>query len=246
MGTRPRAAALQTQVPTRDLLLDEAERLIAKDGVNGFTLKDVVARIGVQVPAIYKHYKSRDDVLIALCRRYIQELSRHFSYPSEALDNPVATLKTLVAEYTRFHITNPAYVRLALVDFATPDGGMEYLRLAAGGTFHDNVSKGPVAEMQRRLGKLLRAGHRQGELRMLPPIDFFRVVKGALLLRLVFPDDVLIDPAPSRELIRAIETWVWDIAYRYTARKAGPVRASRDTKLRRPTPIAVSIQPERD
>jgi hypothetical protein len=137
-------------------------------------------------------------------------------------------------------------VRLALVDFATPDGGMEYLRLAAGGTFHDNVSTGPVAEMQRRLAKLLRAGYRQGELRPLSPIDFFRVVKGALLLRLVFPDDLLIDPAPSRALIRSVEAWVWDIASRYTARKAGPVRTSRDTKVRRPTPVSVSIQPERD
>lgn len=246
MGTRRRAAPSQAAVPTRDLLLDEAERLIAKDGVNGFTLKDVVARIGVQVPAIYKHYSSRDDVLIALCRRYIHQLSQHFHYGPEGLQTPVATLKGLVAEYTRFHITNPAYVRLSLVDFATPDGGMEYLRLAAGGTFHDNVSTGPLAEMHRRLSKLLRAGHRRGELRLLSPVDFFRVVKGALMLRLVFPDDVLIDLTPSRELIRAIEAWVWDIAYRYTARKAGPARTSRDTKVRRPAHIAVPIQPERE
>jgi AcrR family transcriptional regulator len=232
MVTQQRSAALQAAVPTRDLLLDEAERLIAKEGVNGFTLKDVVARIGVQVPAIYKHYNSRDDVLIALSRRYIQRLSRQFQYPPEGLEKPTATLKGVVAEYTVFHIANPAYVRLALVDFATPDGGMEYMRLAAGGSFQDNLSQGPLAAMYRRLGKLLRAGYRRGELRLVSPVDFFRVVKGPLMLRLVFPDDLLIQPQRP-DLTRALQAWVWDIAYRYTAKKAPRLRTSGNAKMTR-------------
>jgi AcrR family transcriptional regulator len=234
-------------VPTRDLLLDEAERLIAKKGVNGFTLKDVVAPLGVQVPSIYKHYTSRDDVMIALSRRYISQLARHFSYLPEALENPTGTLRDKVLEYARFHANHPAYVRLALVDFATPDGGMEYLRLAAGGPFRANVSRGPLAAMHRRLRRLIAAGHRKGEFRLVSPVDFFRIVKGALLLRLVFPDDLLVEAPLSRGVMRSLEAWVWDIAYHYTAS-----RPSRPRSLVKPkseagitADVHLSAQPDR-
>ena len=40
------------KVPTRSLILNEVERLIARKGVYGFTLRDVAGPLGVQVPAI--------------------------------------------------------------------------------------------------------------------------------------------------------------------------------------------------
>src|ERR1700735_5657215 len=66
------------KVPTRSLILNEVERLIVRKGVYGFTLRDVAAPLGVQPPAIYKHFESRDDVLIELSRRFIDGLSRQF------------------------------------------------------------------------------------------------------------------------------------------------------------------------
>src|ERR1700680_5230631 len=63
---RPRAA-----VPTRDRILDEVERLIAIKGVYGFKLRDVADRLDLKVPAIYKHYQSRDDVLVEVSRRFV-------------------------------------------------------------------------------------------------------------------------------------------------------------------------------
>jgi AcrR family transcriptional regulator len=229
---------MEPHIPTRDLILDEAERLIALKGVNGFTLKDIVDPLGVQVPSIYKHYSSRDDVLVALSRRFIARLSQQFYYPPEALAQPTSTLREVVLDFARFHIAHPAYVRLSLVDFATPEGGVEYIRLAAGGPFRENLSKGPLSAVHRRLRKLLAAGQRAGEFRNVSGLDFFRVIKSSLLLRLVFPDDLLVIPNPSQAVIRAVESWLWDIAYRYTALR--PVRSQRSEGdrpvRRRPAP----------
>src|ERR1700730_7877310 len=125
--------AEKARVPTRSLILNEVERLIARKGVYGFTLQDVAGPLGVQVPAIYKHFKSRDDVLIELSRSFIDGLSRQFAPPLRAGTDPVVSLKRRLDEFVDFHLDNPAYVRLSLVDFATPEGGMEYLTLAAGG-----------------------------------------------------------------------------------------------------------------
>lgn len=200
---------------TRDLILDEAERLIAQKGVYGFTLKDIADPLGFQVPAIYKHYASRDDVLIALSRRFIVSLSQQFQYSAEALDSPTSTLRALVEEFARFHITHPAYVRLSLIDFATPQGGMEYIRRAAGGPFRTNLTSGPLAHMHRRLRALLIAGEQSGEFRPIQEIDFYRLVKSVLLIRLVFPDDLLVNDGPSRMVQRSIEEMLWDVAFRY-------------------------------
>jgi AcrR family transcriptional regulator len=205
--------------PTRERILDEAERLIATKGVFGFTLKDISDPLEVRVPAIYKHYESRDDVLVAVSRRFITLLSNQFSYAPEALAHPLQTLQQVVEEFARFHMAHPAYVRLSLIDFATPQGGMEYIRLAAGGPFRSNLSAGPLAPMHRRLRILLEAGTKSGDFREVAAIDFYRLIKSVLLLRLVFPDDLLSTSQTNATSQRNVERMLWDTALRHvTAR----------------------------
>ena len=143
------------KVPTRSLILNEVERLIVRKGVYGFTLRDVAAPLGVQPPAIYKHFESRDDVLIELSRRFIDGLSRQFAPSRRAGADPAVVLKRRLDEFVDFHLNNPAYVRLSLIDFATPEGGMEYLSLASGGPIHETPHSGPLAVMHRHLAALL-------------------------------------------------------------------------------------------
>jgi AcrR family transcriptional regulator len=200
--------------PTRERILDEAERLIASRGVFGFTLKDISDPLEVRVPAIYKHYMSRDDVLVAVSRRFITLLSDQFSYAPEALAQPLQTLQQVVEAFVRFHLTHPAYVRLSLIDFATPQGGSEYIRLAAGGPFRSNLSAGPLAPMHRRLRILLDAGVKSGDFRDIAEVDFYRLIKSVLLVQLVFPDDLLTSQASSASK-RKVERMLWDTALRH-------------------------------
>jgi AcrR family transcriptional regulator len=201
--------------PTRERILDEAERLIATKGVFGFTLKDISDPLEVRVPAIYKHYASRDDVLVAVSRRFIALLSEQFSYAPEALAQPLRTLQQVVEEFARLHLAHPAYVRLSLIDFATPRGGIEYVRLAAGGPFRSNLSAGPLAPMHRRLRTLLEAGVKSGDFRDVAEIDFYRLIKSVLLVRLVFPDDLLSTLPVSAASKRNLKRMLWDTALRH-------------------------------
>jgi AcrR family transcriptional regulator len=211
MTTRPKK-----ERPTRALILDEAERLIASHGVAGFTLKDIADPLGVRVPAIYKHYASRDHVLVEVSRRFIARLADQFSYAPEALAHPADTLQNLVAHFADFHLQNPAYVRLSLQDFATPEGGIEYVRLASGGTFRDNLSDGgPLASMHKRLRALILAGRRRGEFRSVASLDFYRVIKSSLLVRLVYPDDLLVRSARRDRQRRQVKEFLWDLAQSY-------------------------------
>src|SRR5215472_15380396 len=207
----PTARARSAAAPTRERILNQAERLIAVKGVYGFTLKDIARPLHVQVPAIYKHYKSRDDVLVEVSRRYITQLAAQFTLRPQLA--PAAALN----DFVHLMMHNPAYARLALVDFATPGGGMEYVKLAAGGSFQENFVGGPLAAMHERLGALLRAGIRSGAFRRVAASDVYRLAKASLLIRLVFPDDSLLARRPAPREIRATERWLWDIAQRYLA-----------------------------
>src|ERR1700688_811217 len=120
------------KVPTRQRILDEVERLIASKGVYGFKLRDVAERLDLQVPAIYKHYKSRDDVLVEVSRRFVALLAAQFR--SSRSPRPAVSLRAGLNRFVEFKMFHPAYVRLALIDFATPEGGMEYVKRAAGGS----------------------------------------------------------------------------------------------------------------
>jgi AcrR family transcriptional regulator len=214
MSSGARQAA---KVPTRSLILDEVERLIARRGVYGFTLQDVAGPLAVQVPAIYKHFKSRDDVLIELSRRFIDGLSRQFAPTLRAGANPVILLRRRLDEFVEFHLDNPAYVRLSLVDFATPDGGMEYLTLAAGGPLNETPHVGPLSIMHRHLAALLEDGRKARRFRRVIALDFYLIVKSVLLIRLVFPNDTLLTGKPSPAQVAEVKASLWDIARRYLA-----------------------------
>lgn len=200
---------------TRERILDEVERLIAFKGVYGFKLRDVAEPLDVRVPAIYKHFNSRDDVLVEVSRRFIALLAEQFQAGRKR--RPDSALRAALNRFVEFKMLHPAYVRLALVDFATPGGGMEYVKLAAGGSFQDNFSSGPLAAMHRRLRGLLRDGARAKVFRRVDATDFYRLVKSVLLVRLVFPDDTVMLRKPTRAQIRSVQRWLWGVASGYLA-----------------------------
>ncbi|MDB6091379.1 MAG: hypothetical protein JWN85_4163 [Gammaproteobacteria bacterium] len=202
-------------MPTRALILNEVERLIASKGVYGFTLRDVAEPLGVQVPAIYKHYADRDDVLVEVARRFVDALSGQFALPEGDLWEPRAVLSRALDEFVDFHVGHPAYVRLSLIDFATPEGGMEYVTLATGGPFRDSVRSGPLAPMYQRVSTLMQAGWRTGDFRRVVPLDFYRLVKASLLFHLVFPDDSLLTSRSTPTQVAHVKAGLRDVAVRY-------------------------------
>jgi AcrR family transcriptional regulator len=220
----PPVDARSVPPPTRQRILDEAERLIAVKGVYGFTLRDIATPLSVQVPAIYKHYRSRDDVLVEVSRRYITVLATQFELRPKLA--PVAALQAALNAFVDMMMDNPAYARLALVDFATPGGGMDYVKLAAGGSFKENFVGGPLAAMHTRLRRLLQAGIRSGDFRRVDASDVYRLVKAQLLIRLVFPDDSLLSRRASIAETRAVRRWLWDITTRHLAPQPGDVASA--------------------
>lgn len=57
---------------TRDALLDAAEDVFVKRGVTGAALEEIAAEAGFSRGAIYDHFGSKDDLLLAVLDRFME------------------------------------------------------------------------------------------------------------------------------------------------------------------------------
>ena len=54
---------------TKERILDEALRLFAQSGYMGTSMNDIADRMGVTKAALYKHYKSKQEILDSILRK---------------------------------------------------------------------------------------------------------------------------------------------------------------------------------
>ena len=67
-----RAVALREDI--RDLILDAADRLLARYGYRKMTIDDVAREVGIGKGTIYLHFKSKEDVALSRIDRVIERL----------------------------------------------------------------------------------------------------------------------------------------------------------------------------
>lgn len=65
-----RTAALPTESATRALLIDAAQDLVQLRGYNGFSYRDIAARVGIKTSSIHYHFPAKGDLVLALVSRY--------------------------------------------------------------------------------------------------------------------------------------------------------------------------------
>ncbi len=64
-------------------IIDKSINIIATKGIQGLTIKNLSKEIGVSEPAIYRHFESKTDILLAILSNF-QEMS---SFMNEALND---------------------------------------------------------------------------------------------------------------------------------------------------------------
>lgn len=62
------------QVPTRELILDTAERLFALHGFDGLTLRDLAHAMELTAPSLYNHFASKQALYDAVLARGLQPI----------------------------------------------------------------------------------------------------------------------------------------------------------------------------
>jgi AcrR family transcriptional regulator len=91
-----------------------AQELYLLQGVEGLSMRKVAERVGVSAPAIYRHFRNKDDLLKVIVVEGLRILE---SYLEPALRAPTAyeRLTTLVECYLRFALEQPKYFDFAFL-----------------------------------------------------------------------------------------------------------------------------------
>lgn len=123
----PRAKRIRDAVGTEKRILDTAEELFARRGLDAVTTKEIAAGAGVAVGAIYHHFPSKDAIYAAVVKRAFGGAS---VLPSEVRDEGRAAeerLELLVVWYIRALVDNDTFRGLLNREVLDPRSDMPLL-----------------------------------------------------------------------------------------------------------------------
>lgn len=103
-------------IDVREACIAAAHAVIAEQGIEKLSLRDVARRLGVSHQAPYKHYASRDHLLAEVMRRCFERFARSLDAALGAAD-PREDMAALGQAYLRYALDNPLEYRLM---FGTP------------------------------------------------------------------------------------------------------------------------------
>jgi AcrR family transcriptional regulator len=97
----------------RNAIIEAVARLISRSHSLDFQLKEVGKMVGTSVPAIYRHFESKQDLLVetAIAGYVLQENYRTYAL-EQADDMPLSRLLAVGFAYVHFARTHPGYFLL--------------------------------------------------------------------------------------------------------------------------------------
>ena len=137
-------------------LIAAALKEISREGPDGFSLRGVARRAGVSAPAVYRHFKDKDDLLAAVAlecqERLGAEVAKGLEHaPPDALEQFRATGIALV----RFAAANPEHYRAMCIP----------------GVFGDTEASRKKDQANARQREAVAAAIARGEVSKLPVDD---------------------------------------------------------------------------
>lgn len=113
----------------REQILDTAAGLFARHGYHGVSIADLGAACGISGPALYKHFRSKQDLLAAMLVSISEELLAEGRRRVEAEGDPHAALARLVDWHVDFALRHQPLIVVQDRDWAAlPDDARERVR----------------------------------------------------------------------------------------------------------------------
>jgi AcrR family transcriptional regulator len=131
----------------RRALLDEALATIGAEGVDGLTLREIGARLGVSRTALYRHFADKRALLAAVATEGFRTLRHELVSAWEAGGRGSAAFESMGVAYIRFAAANPAHYRVMFGGFVDPTSCDPELAAEAEGAFQALVDA--LAALQR-------------------------------------------------------------------------------------------------
>jgi AcrR family transcriptional regulator len=131
----------------RRALLDEALATIREEGVDGLTLREIGARVGVSRSALYRHFADKRALLTAVATEGFRALRQQLVAAWEEGGRGDAAFTAMGVAYVRFAVANPSHYRVMFGGFVDPEVRDPELAAEGKGAFQALVDA--LAALQR-------------------------------------------------------------------------------------------------
>jgi len=131
----------------RRALLDEALSTIRRDGVEGVTLREIGARVGVSRTALYRHFADKGALIAAVAAEGFRMLREQLVSAWETKNRGMAGFEAMGFAYVQFAVSNPTHFRVMFSRFVDREPADSLLATEGAGAFMALVNA--VAELQR-------------------------------------------------------------------------------------------------
>ena len=116
-------------------LLDEALATIRAEGVDGLTLREIGARLGVSRSALYRHFADKRALLAAVATEGFRTLRQQLTAAWEEGGRGPAAFDAMGVAYVGFAIANPSHYRVMFGGSLDPLESEADLAAEAAGAF---------------------------------------------------------------------------------------------------------------
>jgi AcrR family transcriptional regulator len=96
----------------RERILEEAVKLIYERGFTGTTLDDIAAELGVTKPFIYTHFRSKTELLAALCKPTIELSLNAVANAAKRSGSPTERLRRAMVDFTQVVLSRQANIAI--------------------------------------------------------------------------------------------------------------------------------------
>ena len=131
----------------RRALLDEALATIRAEGVEGLTLREIGARVGVSRTALYRHFADKRALLTAVATEGFRTLREQLNSAWESGGRGDVAFHAMGHAYVQFAVTNPSHYRVMFGGFVEAEVHDPELATEADGAFQSLV--GALIGLQR-------------------------------------------------------------------------------------------------
>jgi AcrR family transcriptional regulator len=131
MGVAERKLREKTQ--REEAILAAAKHVFQQKGLVAATMDDIAAAAELAKGTLYRHYRSKEDIMLLINERALQELHGHFVQATAAAGTGLEKLLRLTQAYYAFGLANPAYFDF-IAFFESPFPSTSVARLYATGS----------------------------------------------------------------------------------------------------------------
>jgi len=136
----------------RERILSAAERIFARHGFFAAKVSDVAKEAGVADGTIYLYFKSKDELLISLFERRMQQVNDTLRAAIAKVKSPKDQLRAFVQAYLQLVADEPAAAEVLTIE------------LRQSSKFMKEYENPQFADFLRMLGGIIAAAQEKGEL----------------------------------------------------------------------------------